>query len=153
MLLTCIRELSGSNLSCDTSHSELVCGVPQFQCKSTRWRMQLVPRLFSHCFPPFFPLSSNYSTLQGLRIWQRRYINFISLTQMSTRNFPGDNVSRRVKLKTSQPSVSRFSRQCGILNISQPYRPPRPVMGIFFLHEDPIYLQAVIIHSANGGKG
>jgi hypothetical protein len=22
----------------------------------------------------------------------------------------------------------------------------------FFLHEDPIYLQAVIIHSANGGK-
>jgi hypothetical protein len=23
----------------------------------------------------------------------------------------------------------------------------------FSLHEDPIYLQAVIIHSANGGKG
>jgi hypothetical protein len=25
--------------------------------------------------------------------------------------------------------------------------------AFFFLHDDPIYLQAVIIHSANGGKG
>jgi hypothetical protein len=30
----------------------------------------------------------------------------------------------------SQLTVSRLSRQCGILNISQPYRPPRSVTGI-----------------------
>jgi hypothetical protein len=27
----------------------------------------------------------------------------------------------------------RLSRQCGILNISQPYRPPRPVMATALL--------------------
>jgi hypothetical protein len=33
-------------------------------------------------------------------------------------------------------SMSRLSRQCGIFNISQPYKLPRPVTGIAFIDND-----------------
>jgi hypothetical protein len=39
-----------------------------------------------------------------------------------------------VRLTTLLPSVSRLSRQCAILNISQPYRSPRPATGISLLY-------------------
>jgi hypothetical protein len=45
--------------------------------------------------------------------------------------------SRRLRLKTSLPSVSRSSRQCAVFNISQRYTLPRPITGIpllFCLH-------------------
>jgi hypothetical protein len=40
------------------------------------------------------------------------------------------------EVSISQISVSRLSIQCGILNILQPYRPPRPVTGIALLYGD-----------------
>jgi hypothetical protein len=51
--------------------------------------------------------------------------------------FWGVKSGQCVGLTILLPSVSRLSRQCGILNISQPYRRPRPVTEIallFFLY-------------------
>jgi hypothetical protein len=47
--------------------------------------------------------------------------------------FLGSKVRWVLRADNLTASMSRLSRHCGILNISQPYRPSRPVTGIAFL--------------------
>jgi hypothetical protein len=54
------------------------------------------------------------------------------LTEMGTRILPGGKGWPARKADISPPSVSPLSRKYEILDVSQPYGPPRTVTGIVY---------------------
>jgi hypothetical protein len=93
-------------------------------CRHTRNRIHS-PKVFSICLnlPAALDLAiysaSNRNKYPKQNIYIYIYIYIRSIER-----------GRRLRLSTSPPSVSRYSEQCDIFNISQSYRPPRPVRKI-----------------------
>jgi hypothetical protein len=92
-------------------------------CYDTCWK---VVGLSPNEVTDYFQLPNPSSCIMALGFTQ-------PLTEISTRKRKQMFLGSKAWLATIPPYVSQLFRQCGILNISQPYRPPCPVRGIVLL--------------------
>jgi hypothetical protein len=70
------------------------------------------------------------SIAQGGRDWSSTPLKFALDQKSPLRSL------QRPPVGGTDPVGNHRSRQCGILNNSEPYRPPRPVTGIALLYGD-----------------
>jgi hypothetical protein len=114
-----------------------------FVCREPSWGIGSV-YYPSNAVHPYLMSTFHTSCFQKKYPFSRRLIpeRFTQpLTEMSTRNikiimFLGSKVRRVRKADNLTVICEPMSIQCGILNISQSYRPPRPVTRIDLLYRD-----------------
>jgi hypothetical protein len=100
--------------------AEALCYKPESRRLESRW---------GHC--TFSHLPNPCSRIMTL-VYTR------PLTHTSIRNLPAGRAKRGPSLRftSSPPSVSQLSRQYGVLDVSQPYRPERLVTGLALLYSN-----------------